>query len=283
MPIPHLPAETTDEIIAWIPVLAAPAIYYPTLLSCCLVSSRWLSASRHHLFQEVYIRSTWAYDIFVTRVLRQDTMRALLSQIHTLTLARKPWSYCKESTFPFPHTFAGQLPSLTVLHVSSGSLEIYFSNHPRAFFALSRFHSIRELQLYDASFLSFGALRNTLIFLPNLAILNLAGYLSWPEPSIELSALLEHRVSGAGRPKLAAISMLRFGHTPVAARRARRFLTWLNTTSTSLSLRELTLDHFVHLDVLGPSILHLCRFVERFKVVRPDYGGEFCQTAANSN
>ncbi|RDX44174.1 hypothetical protein OH76DRAFT_1359949, partial [Lentinus brumalis] len=87
MPIPHLPAETTDEIIAWIPVLAAPAIYYPTLLSCCLVSSRWLPASRHHLFQVVYIRSTWAYDIFVTRVLRSETMRALLSQIHTLTLA----------------------------------------------------------------------------------------------------------------------------------------------------------------------------------------------------
>ncbi|TFK78597.1 hypothetical protein K466DRAFT_438203, partial [Polyporus arcularius HHB13444] len=54
-----------------------------TLLSCSLVCSAWLPASRHQLFQELYINSPKRYDLLVSRVLHSEKMR-----IHLLS-ARK--------------------------------------------------------------------------------------------------------------------------------------------------------------------------------------------------
>ncbi|RDX48088.1 hypothetical protein OH76DRAFT_697830 [Lentinus brumalis] len=56
------PLELTDEFIAWIPALCdfmshLQSERYRTLLSCSLVCSAWLPASRHQLFHELYINS----------------------------------------------------------------------------------------------------------------------------------------------------------------------------------------------------------------------------------
>ena len=86
-PSPRLPGEMTDEIIAWIPNVDtwAPRDYYPTLLSCCLVCSQWLPASRDQLFSHLYITSAQSYDLFVSQVLPQDPMRVYLSRVRALT------------------------------------------------------------------------------------------------------------------------------------------------------------------------------------------------------
>ncbi|KAI0692425.1 hypothetical protein C8T65DRAFT_816600 [Cerioporus squamosus] len=93
MPIPSLPAEVTDDIITWVPMLfPSPLECYPTLLSCCLVCSRWLPASRHQLFREVYLKSPQHYDLLVARVLRQENMRAIYWLFVLLRSHRPAWT-----------------------------------------------------------------------------------------------------------------------------------------------------------------------------------------------
>ncbi|RPD58920.1 hypothetical protein L226DRAFT_109924 [Lentinus tigrinus ALCF2SS1-7] len=80
MPIPDLPGEITDRIISnvW------PDIR--SLLNCALVCSRWLPASRHHLFAELRSPSKKSYDLLVSRVLHSESMRPCLASVRSVEL-----------------------------------------------------------------------------------------------------------------------------------------------------------------------------------------------------
>ncbi|KAI0692594.1 hypothetical protein C8T65DRAFT_586517, partial [Cerioporus squamosus] len=78
MPIPSLPTELTDEIIAWIPLVCKEVDRYPTLLVCSLVCWAWVPASRHQLFHELIIENPEQYDLLVARVLHSEKMRGYL-------------------------------------------------------------------------------------------------------------------------------------------------------------------------------------------------------------
>ena len=144
---PRLPGELTDEIIActsswpWIYWPLRP-LNYPTLLSCCLVCSQWLPASRHQLFSHLYIRSAQSYDLFVSQVLPQDSMRVYLSRVHALTLINEN-NPRETSSIPFSYAFLGYLPNLTALNVDAHGVMTYLYRHPYTSLALSRFPSIR--------------------------------------------------------------------------------------------------------------------------------------------
>ena len=130
-PSPRLPGELTDEIIAWIPDLGVkhPLEYYPTLLSCCLVCSQWLPASRHQLFPHLYIASAQSYDLFVSQVLPQHSMRVYLSRVRALTLTNPVRELERgRSSIPFSYAFVGHLPNLTALYVDRGGVMTY--SHP---------------------------------------------------------------------------------------------------------------------------------------------------------
>ena len=244
-PSPRLPGEMTDEIIAWIPNLGEgePEYYYPMLLSCCLVCSEWLPASRHQLFPHLYIASAQSYDLFVSQVLPQDSMRVYLSRVRALTLTN-PVNELERgrSSIPFSYAFVGHLPNLTALDVYRGGVMTYLCRHLRTPLALSRFSSIRELHIYSDTFPSFGDVRRTLTSLLNLTILNMRTDVSWPEPAAELSPPIR---SPSPRPRIVELSY-RCGTTfnERDRRRANQFLTWLASTSTGSSLRRLTFHSF---------------------------------------
>ena len=147
MPVPYLPPELTDEIIAWIPDLDTRYLgdYYRTLLSCCLVCSQWLPASRYQLFPHIYITSAQSYDLFVSQVLPQHSMRVYLSRVRALTLTN-PVNELERgrSSIPFSYAFVGRLPNLTALNVYLGGVMTYLYRHPYTSLALSRFPSIKN-------------------------------------------------------------------------------------------------------------------------------------------
>ena len=284
MPVPDLPPELMDEIIAWIPPFSfRPFGYYSTLLRCCLVCSQWLSASRRQLFQHVYLRFTHHYALFVSRVLLQGSMEVHLAQVRTLELANTAsmWgkSY-KRGSIPFPYAFAGHLPNLTSLTFSDGGLMAFLSRHPCTPLALSQFSSIRELRITSDQFPSFEHVRRTLTSLLNLTVLVMHSDVSWPEPAAELSPPIRHDASPSPRPMLLALSYIcRNTFNERDRRRAHRFLTWLASTSTGSSLRRLTLRSFsvetdIYGDLCGPGFLHTAaRCVEQLTLgIRCDIG-----------
>ena len=268
MPVPYLPPELTDEIIAWVPRLSLRrrSRYYSTLLSCCLVCSEWLSASRYQLFQHVFLDTPDRYALFVSRVLLQGSMEIHLVQVRTLELSNRASRSDKSPTprsLPFAYAFMGHLPNLTSLRVAEGGLMAFLSRHPCTPLALSRFSSIRELRIYSDRFPCFGDVRRTLASLLNLTILNIRSDVSWPESAAELSPPIRHDTSPLPRPRLVALSY-RCGTTfnERDRRRANQFLTWLASTSTGSSLRRLTFHSFpaesayTFGDLCGPEFLH---------------------------
>ena len=241
-PSPRLPGEMTDEIIGWIPAWdnGFPSDYYPTLLRCCLVCSQWLPASRHQLFPHLYIASAQSYDLFVSQVLPQHSMRVYLSRVRALTLTN-PVNELERgrSSIPFSYAFLGHLPNLTALHVNRGGVMTYLYRHPSTSLALSRFPSIREISLETTDFPSFGDLRRTLTSLPNLTVLSMDNRVGWPAPTAELSPLLTHGASTSSRPKLVEFRYDWSSGTEVQW--ALQLFPWLASTSTSSSLRRLVL------------------------------------------
>ena len=229
-----------DEIIAWIPDVGErdPWGYYRTLLRCCLVCSQWLPASRHQLFPHLYIRSAQRYDLFVSQVLPQHSMTVYLSRVRTLTLTsnRNPR---ERSSIPFSYAFLGHLPNLTALNVYAGGVMTYLYRHPYTSLALSRFPSIRELDLWATDFPSFGDLRRTLTSLPNLTVLTMDDGVRWPAPTAELSPLLTHGASTSSRPKL--VEFFYEWSESEEQQWALQLFPWLASTSTGSSLRRLVL------------------------------------------
>ena len=259
-PSPRLPGELTDEIIAWIPDLGErePEDYYPMLLSCCLVCSEWLPASRHQLFPHLYIASAQSYDLFVSQVLPQDSMTVYLSRVRALTLAISANNPRERSSIPFSYAFVGHLPNLTALNVYDGGAMTYLCRHPYTSLALSRFPSIRELNLSSINFPSFGDLRRTLTSLPNLTVLSVDDRVRWPAPTAELSPLLTHGASTSSRPKLVEFCYKWYSESD--KHRALQLFRWLASTSTGSSLRRLVLIPLQRVsstyeDLCGPAFI----------------------------
>ena len=270
----RLPGELTDEIIAWVahsPLTEwpyEPHPYYRTLLSCCVVCSQWLPASRHQLFRNICIRRSENYDLFVSRVLSQHSMGVYLSHIGILQLANYPYNSSGPSAIPFAYAFVRHLPNLTSLHVKEGGLMTYLCRQLRTPLALSRFPSIQELSIDLNAFPSFGDIRRTLTSLPNLTVLSMHTRVSWPEPSTELAPLLTHGASPSSRPRLMVLSYTWIeDHSSGDQQRALQLLTWLASTSTGSSLRRLTLVLYwsdnAYGDMCGPAFVHtVARCVE---------------------
>ena len=240
MPVPYLPPELTDEIIAWVPGRPQYFEYYYTLRSCCLVCSQWLPASRHQLFPHLYIASAQSYDLFVSQVLPQHSMRVYLSRVRALTLTNPVRELERgRSSIPFSYAFVGRLPNLTALNVYDGGVMTYLCRHPYTSLALSRFPSIRELNLSSINFPSFGDLRRTLTSLPNLTVLTMDLSVCWPGPTAELPPLLTHGASTSSRPKLVELTYMWIQDRDKEW--ALQLFPWLASTSTGSSLRRLVL------------------------------------------
>ena len=230
-----------DEIIVWIPNLGEryPRDYYRTLLSCCLVCSQWLHASRDQLFPHLYIGSAQRYDLFLSLVLHQDSMRVYLSRVRALTLENPADKPHGTSSIPFSYAFVGHLPNLKALNVNHGGVMTYLYRHPYTSLALSRFPTIRKLNLSSINFPSFGDLRRTLTSLPNLTVLSMDDRVRWPAPTAELSPLLTHGASTSSRPKL--VEFFYEWSESEEQQWALQLFPWLASTSTGSSLRRLVL------------------------------------------
>lgn len=83
MPIPPLPVELIEEIIAWIPIICSAEEKTTTLLRCSLVSSAWVPSSRHNLFLECNVGPE-RYDLLLSRALRSSSLRRYLSSMRIL-------------------------------------------------------------------------------------------------------------------------------------------------------------------------------------------------------
>ncbi|EJF59593.1 hypothetical protein DICSQDRAFT_181922 [Dichomitus squalens LYAD-421 SS1] len=167
----RIPPEIIDEIIGWID-------HPGTLRSSCLVCHDWLPASRHRLLGIVYIPDAVTYDLFLTRVVRCEDMRACLASIRTFVIGDGKNPDLRAPTIF--HDLAGLLPSLDTLILDSLDW-IKHPPHPRAPLTLSRFANVRELGLFSITFPSFGYFRRMVTFLPSLARLTLSDF-TWPHP-----------------------------------------------------------------------------------------------------
>ncbi|TBU32488.1 hypothetical protein BD311DRAFT_775141 [Dichomitus squalens] len=167
----HIPPEIIDEIIGWID-------HPGTLRSSCLVCHDWLPASRHRLLGIVYIPDAVTYDLFLTRVVRCEDMRACLASIQTFVIGDGKNLDLRAPTLF--HDLAGLLPNLDTLILDSLDWTKH-PPHPRAPLTLSRFTNVRELGFFNITFPSFGYFRRVVTFLPSLARLTL-GDITWPHP-----------------------------------------------------------------------------------------------------
>ena len=251
----------TDEIIAWISDVGKqePRKYYPTLLSCCLVCSQWLPASRHQLFLHLFIGGTHRYDLFVSQVLPQDSMKVYLSRVRALTLVNISDDEERGTgSIPFAYAFLGHLPNLTSLRVTWDGVMTCLCRHPSTSLALCRFPSIRKLDFEDVDFPSFADFRRTLTSLPNLTVLTMDTSVCWPVPTAELPPFLTHGASTSSRPKLVEFRY-RWNHDS-KKQWALQLFPWLALTSTGSSLRRLVLSPLGRLsdtyeDLCGPAFI----------------------------
>ncbi len=170
---------------------------------------------------------------------------------------------------PFALEFAGHLPSVTDMHMTSTALGAFIS-HPRSFVAISRFSSVQTLMINHCTFPSFGALRRTLTSLPSLTILRLHSP-SWPDPAVDLSPRLSHGASIVRRPVLLVLSVS-WSSDPSNRRRAQQFINWLSKTATSSSLVDLRVSNPLSrarigcMTTFGPSLVGFGRGVRRLNI-----------------
>ncbi len=286
--MPTFPRELTDEIIAWIPIVCDRVIYneretYRTLLSCSLVCSAWLPASRHQLFLMLHINTPERYDLLVSRVLHSEKMRIHLLSVRSVIFVTRV-NDTLESTDsllrrPFVHEFAGHLPTVTYMAFFDQSADPSFNflSHPTSAMVISRFSLVRSLSISRCMFPSFRALCRTLTALPSLNDLEL-NLPSWPEPAADLSTHLSHGASTVRRPALLALDVM-WATDPPDRRCAQQFMAWLSKTATSSSLlnlwvRVLNWEHVKIEDMatFGPSFL---RFGQGLRLldIHFDFGG----------
>ena len=251
MPIPPLPVELTDEIIAWIPIVC----FFErtiTLLRCSLVCSAWVPSSRQHLFYDCSV-GLEKYDVLLSRALRSSSLRPYLSSVRILDIYDNRTGYNLGSTafestprwrWGLIHELAGHLPNLVALKLRSN-----FIAHPvSTSMAISRFSSVQLLHLDCCLFHSFGTLRRILTAIPSHKKLLMYGTTGWPSPHDALSPLLG--VAKTSRPALDHLYInWHSGHITLL----QQFLSWLSATSTVLSLRNFH---------LATSTFH-CRFVTK--------------------
>ena len=113
VPVPRLPPEVTDKIIH--------IVDWEDLLSCALVCTQWLPASRYQLFCDMRVGLPSSYERLVANVLRSERMKEHLSFVRNLLIwhRREPEHTVQEHKsdprVSFFHIFAGHLPNLTVL------------------------------------------------------------------------------------------------------------------------------------------------------------------------
>ncbi len=270
------PLELTDEIIAWIPVVWDGAWYaqrerYRTLLDCSLVCSAWLPASRHQLFQKLYIDTPERYDLLVSRVLHSEKMRIHLLSVRSVVLftdrprAALPTFHRR----PFLLEFAGHLPNLTSMDFR-GSVEA-FSYHTSSFLAISRFSTTRTLMIMNCTFPSFGTLRRTLTLLPSLDSLQISKS-SWPDPAVDRLPVLSHGASTVRRPVLLLLNILGWEADPPSRRCAQQFIAWLSETAASSSLVDLRVSghssvaQIGSMAMFGPSLFRFGRGVRKLDI-----------------
>ena len=253
MPIPPLPVELTDEIIAWIPTVCSGKGKTTTLLRCSLVCSAWVPRSRHHLFDDCSV-GLEKYDVLLSRALRSSRLRPYLTSVRTLEIYDDGTGYelgssQSDSTprwrWGLIHELAGHLPNLVALKLKSN-----FIAHPvSTSMVISRFSSVRLLHFNYCLFDSFGTLRRILTALPSLKELHMHGVTDWPSPHDALSPPLLV-VAKTSRPALDHLYInWHSGHITLL----QQFLSWLSATSTVLSLRDFH---------LATSTFH-CRFVTK--------------------
>ncbi len=229
MPTPELPSETTDRIIAHV---------WPdnrTLLNCALVCSRWLPASRHHLFREINFPSRSSYDLLVARVLHSEHMRPWLASVRSMEFIELrsigegrwlPIPPAEQIGQLFLRDFIGQLPNMHSLRFQ-GEDWAQCRPRPGAFAAFSQFPSLSKLDLFDCFFPSFAALRQMLSALPTLSSLMINGA-QWPASSNP------HPVSAVGpnsRPRLETLCFVMEGVNDAAD----EFMNWLGVQTASRS------------------------------------------------
>ena len=222
-----------------------------TLLTCALVCSDWLPASRHQLFHRLVISDPTGYDKLVTRVLHEPTLQPCLQSVRIVEIFElRPIDEYRYAPTPadeqlgrfFFHHFAGYLPnvvSLTMHCVDWAKCP----PHPTAPAMFLLYPAIRELRLYDCSFPSFGTLRRMIASLPGLTDLNFLSvrfpHRSWAIPKVAYPQT---------RPKL---QKLTFGGTQEGDEVCvRGCLQWLSVTPSASSI------FFLHLTGAPPSLPH---------------------------
>ncbi|RPD60489.1 hypothetical protein L226DRAFT_386961 [Lentinus tigrinus ALCF2SS1-7] len=268
MPTPPLPPEITDEIIAWVAIGVCANERAKTLLSCALVCSVWLPASRRLLYEDIEIKSGRK----AARLLRSTSALIYLHSTRFLTLS----SSFSSPNRAFLHELAGHVPNLFGLAMTE--FDTYLMP-PRSVAIMSRFSSVRALSVKWCFISSFKVFRRTISSLPSLAYLMIE-FLTWPKPSVHLSHLLLHGASNSSRPALSTLS-IHSGKEPVARWYLQQLLAWLSNTPTSSSLRKLYVNvnprasrppGFRHVEMFGPcfgqNLLELCVGVDKDY---PDY------------
>ena len=191
----YIPPEVTDITISFVPDAS-------TLCKCCLVCRGWVPASRCRLFEEISLKSEDQYDLFVSCVLRSSTMRPWLSFITSLSMflplpsdgEDKIAGKCARGVFFYELT--GQLPNLERLAL----FNLFWDRkntymHHRMFTALYGFSSVRQLEILNCRFPSFGLFRRMITALRQLTRLYLC-LISWPVPvPPQETTLLSHIAS----------------------------------------------------------------------------------------
>ncbi|KAI0737648.1 hypothetical protein C8Q80DRAFT_1295147 [Daedaleopsis nitida] len=224
---PRLPPEICDRMIALLSKEDTA-----TVLNCARVCSDWLPASRLRLFSNPIRLDPHQYDLFVTTILRSDSvyMHQWLGYIADLTVSDVPGTAASQAkrTQRMIHDFAGRLPSLQ-------SLSLYESDwkrlppHPSAFATLSTFPALRTLHLSSCALPSFSVLRSILTASPRLAVLEL-WEVNWPP--------VRHATPFATRaaPAIATLEVVGLPRNCLDS-----LCAWLALTPTARSIHEVSL------------------------------------------
>lgn len=274
MSCPRLPPELCDLVIGWLEGDGE------ILRACALVCRSWLPASRHHLFQAVYLFHETQYKLFTHRILQDQNMKPYLDSMRGLTIWPHPeplpnqlpsgdeGAYRRTLSRSFFFLFGGRLPSLEVLTLVN--LDWKDLPRPSEPLLLSTFPSITTIQFSACYLPSFSFLRRALMAMSSLTHL-IVEHVQWP---IETASSVP---SSIGAPHFVRLAITRFSvkywegnDTPV-----KQLLQWFMEARAWRQLRELsfTVERFqeyrfsesnplgevqdTFLKVVGPKVIDL--------------------------
>lgn len=274
-PMPPLPPELTDQIIASVATVGPYYTDYRTLRNCALVCRDWLPASRLQLFKLVSIDSEWNYTSFVENVLHTPALRGYLNSIEQVVLVDGEPLILSLSHAPvgdrqrvwahrFIYDFAGNLPRLEALTLEQVEW-IKSPPHPTAHLATSRFSSVRRLTLINCMLPSTQMLRRMVSALSaSLIYLRLSNVRSPPARG-GASATYTYSTPGPALQTLHLECVAPDVHDNTDC--IPPLVGWLAHTSTLNSLRELSLQHVASGNDLSP--VHDIDCIHFFKLVAP--------------